>query len=62
MSNFQVGMGFVAHHEREGRGIGNGMDGSIVREFHHREDFGPFGRLILDKDPKEGFEFLVDLL
>ena len=38
------------------------MGGSIVRKFQHREKFGPFRRLALDKDVKECFKFLVDML
>ena len=30
-------MGFIAHHEREGGGVSDGMDSGIVREFHHGE-------------------------
>ena len=28
-------MGFIAHYEREGGGIGDGMSGGIMREFCH---------------------------
>ena len=28
-------MGFIVHHEKKGGGIGDGMGGSVVREFHH---------------------------
>ena len=60
MSDLRIGTGFVAHHEREGGGIGDGMGSGVVCEFCHREEFGPFRRLVLGKDPKEGFKFLVD--
>ena len=35
LSNLRIGTGFVAHHEREGGGIGDGMGSGIVREFRH---------------------------
>ena len=35
MSDLRIGMGFIAHHEREGGGIGDRMGGGVVREFHH---------------------------
>ena len=60
LSDLRVGMGFVAHHEREGGGIGDGVGGGILREFCHREEFGPFRRLVLSEDLKIGFEFLID--
>ena len=60
LSNFWIGTGFIAHHEREGGGIGDGMSGRVVCEFRHREEFGPFKRLVLRKDPEERFKFLVD--
>ena len=53
-------MGFIAHYEREGGGVGNGMGGGVVCEFCHGQKFGPFRWLILGKDPKEGFQFLVN--
>ena len=28
-------MGFIAHHEREGGGVGDRVSGGIVGEFHH---------------------------
>ena len=55
MSDLRIGTGFVAHHERKGGGVGDGMGGSVVREFCHGEKFGPFRRLIFGKDPKVGF-------
>ena len=60
MSDLRVGMGFVAHHERKGGGVGDGMGGGVVREFCHREEFGPFSGLVSSKDPKIGLQFLVD--
>ena len=55
MSNLGIGMGFVAHHEKEGGGICDRVGGGVVRKFCHREKFRPFGRLIFGKDPKVGF-------
>ena len=60
MSDFGIGPGFIAHHEKEGGGIGDGMGGRILREFCHGEKFGPFRRLILGKDLKECLELLID--
>ena len=53
-------MGFIAHHEREGGGIGDGMGGRVVSKFCHREKFGPFRRLVFRKVLKEGLKFLID--
>ena len=36
MSDLWIGMGFIAHHERKGGGVGDRMGGGIVREFRHR--------------------------
>ena len=36
MSDLWIGTGFIAHHERKGGGVGDGMGGGIVREFRHR--------------------------
>ena len=36
------------------------MGSGVVHEFCHGEEFRPFRRLVFSKDPKEGFEFLVD--
>ena len=60
LSDFGIGSGFIAHHEREGGGVGDGMSGGVVCKFCHWEEFGPFRRLVLGKDLKEGFQFLVD--
>ena len=59
MSDFQIGTGFVAHHERERGGIGDRMGGGILREFCHGKKFGPFRRLVLCKDSKVGLKFLI---
>ena len=60
LSDFRVGTGFIAHHEKEGSGVGDGMGGGIVREFCHGEEFGPFRRLVLGEDTEEGFKFLIN--
>ena len=60
MPDLRIGTGFVAHHEREGGGIGDGVGGGVVHEFHHGEEFGPFRRLVFGKDLKVCFKFLVD--
>ena len=60
MSDFWVGLGFIAHHEKEGGGVGDRMSGGVVCEFCHWEKFRPFRRLISSKDLEECFEFLVD--
>ena len=62
MSDLWIGTGFIAHHEKEGGGIGDGMGGRVVHEFCHGKKFRPFRRLVLGKDPKERFKFLVDPL
>ena len=36
MSDLRIGMEFIAHHEREGGGIGDRMGGGIVGELGHR--------------------------
>ena len=60
LSDLRIGTGFVAHHERKGGGIGDGMGGGVVCEFRHGEEFGPFRRLVLGENLKVGFKFLVD--
>ena len=55
LSDLWIGTGFVAHHERKGGGVGDGMGGRVVREFCHGEKFGPFSGLISGEDPKVGF-------
>ena len=59
MSDPWIGMGFIAHHERKGGGIGDRVDGSVVREFCHRKKFRPFRGLVFSEDVEIGFEFLV---
>ena len=59
MSDFWIGMGFVAHYERKGSGVGDGMGGSIVREFCHGEKFRPFRKLVLCKNAEVCLEFLI---
>ena len=61
LPNFEIGTGFVVHYEREESGIGDRMGVSIVREFCHRKEFGPFRRLVLGEDVEIGFKFLVYL-
>ena len=60
MSDLRISTGFVAHHERKGGGVSDGMGGGVVREFCHGKKFRPFRRLVFSKDPKVGFELLVD--
>ena len=60
MSDLWIGTGFIAHHEREGGGVGDGVGGGVVREFRHGKEFGPFRWLVPGKDLKIRFEFLVD--
>ena len=55
LSDFWIGSGFVAHHEKERGGIGDRMDGGIVSEFCHEKKFRPFKRLVSGKDLKERF-------
>ena len=61
MSDFWIGMGFVAHYERKGGGVGDKMGGGIVGEFCHGKEFRPFRRLVFSEDLEICFEFLVDL-
>ena len=60
MSDLRIGSGFVAHHEKEGGGVGDRVGGGVVCKFCHGKEFGPLRRLIFGKDPKEGFKFLVN--
>ena len=60
LSDFWIGTGFVAHHERKRGGISDGMGGGVVCKFRHGKKFGPFRRLIFGKDPKVCFKLLVD--
>ena len=55
LSDFWIGSEFVAHHEKERGGVGDGMGGGIVSKFHHGKKFRPFRRLVSGKDPKERF-------
>ena len=59
MCDLWISTGFVAHHEKEGGGVGDRMGGGVVREFCHGE-FGPFSGLIFGEDPKVCFKLLVD--
>ena len=52
-------MGFMVHYERKGGGIGNGMSGSVMREFCHGKEFIPFKRLVFCEDVEVYFELLV---
>ena len=54
-----VGLEFISHDQKEGEFANDQVDGSVVSEFSHGEEFQPFLRFFFTEDVEICFEFLV---